>query len=252
MPKHPNVRNRHPKETPIPSDPAAVEERKKWLEKWKDWAIQKLPISSSTQTRATLRKSVDQALFHYGVKDSTNEIQDIVSSIVEETKLQIVTEEAVHQRATRKKELLDLAEHLLEVAIGKFPVQVVGPPHSGQRVRLVSQLCIELRSLAHDRLTGDEPIAELLPLIQECLVTLENQHFSSKQGRFSTIKTILFTLAGAAAGAGLTAKFPKVQTNVQKGVDFLRTQVPWEELFKTLGESSKTTNPEGSPTKHNT
>ena len=139
MPKHPNVRNRHPRETPFPSDPAAAEERKKWREKWKEWAIHQLPISSSAQTRATVRKSVDDALFHYGVKDSTNEIHDIVSGIVEKATLQIATEEAAHQRATRKKKLLDLAEQLLEVAIGKYPVQMVGPPHSGQRVRLVSR-----------------------------------------------------------------------------------------------------------------
>ncbi len=140
-------------------------------------------------------------------------------------------------RLTKKKEMMDLAEKLLVIAIQRFPSQIVGEPNSWERHHLVEQLGLELRSHLQDRLTGDESVEDLGPIIKAFVGGWEKSSIPNPQSNSGVTRRILLTLAAGAAVATATTKFPKIKEKVREGYDFLQTQGSWDEVVASLSDA---------------
>lgn len=229
--------------------PGTSAERKKWMDRWKNLAVAQLPAQASPQERATLRQSVEEALVGHGPGDSESEVEDIVAALGASVKFQLELEEMEKQRASKKKEMMDLAEKLLAMAIQQFPSHIVGKPNSWERHHFVEQMGLELRSHLQDRLTGDESVEDLGPIIKAFVGGWEKSSIPNPQNNSGVTRRILLTLAAGAAVATATAKFPKIKEKVQEGYDFLQTQGSWDEVLASFSDAYRTFKSDSSESK---
>jgi hypothetical protein len=211
--------------------------RKSWIEKLKDRAIAQLPATASAQTKTSLRHSIDEALVGYGPGSSEREVQDIISMVVVKTRFQMEAEEATCRRAEQKKALMELADNLLELALKKFPSKVVGTPNSNQFYHLVENLKAELREVLQGRLSGDESIGDVCQMVKAFLGGWEKSLDTNEKAEGSISRRLLLTGLAAAAGAGITLKFPFLKEKFKQGANYVRTQVPWEEIVQTVSDA---------------
>jgi len=224
-------------------------ERKRWLDRWKGWGVDQLPATASAQTRTTLRQLVEEALVGHGPRDSESEVEDIVAALVAAATFQLEFEETEQKRDGKKKEMMDLAEKLLAIAIQRFPSQIVGEPHSWERHYLLEQLRLELRSHLQDRLTGEESVEDLGPIIKAFIGEWEKSTIPNPQRNIGVTRRILLTFAAGAAVATATAKFPKIKEKVREGYDFLQTQGSWDEVLASFSEAYRKSKSDSSESK---
>ncbi len=165
MPPRPRIR--------VPHDAAPVDDaRRVWLSHWKTWATGRLPASASAATRSQVRNNVERALARHGVKDSENEVRDVVEGTLEPVLLELAEHEARLARERRKRENLEQVETWLELALklrsGPRTTAMLTRPEYAKPV-LVERL---RRRLRRD-LTGDEPSEEVgedvLAFVDRCL-----------------------------------------------------------------------------------
>jgi hypothetical protein len=224
-------------------------ERKRWIVQWKEWAVAQLPSTASPQTRATLRQSVEQALVGHDPRDSEAEIRDLILALVAQIKFQMEIEELEKQRASKKNEMMDLADKLLAIAIQRFPSQIVGEPNSWERHHLLETLGLELRSHLQDRLTGKESVEDLGPIIKAFVGGWEKSSNPNPQNNSGVTRRILLTVAAGAAVATATAKFPKIKEKVREGYDFLQTQGSWDEVLASFADAYRKSKSDSSESK---
>ena len=181
--------------------------------------------------------SIDEALVGYGPGSSEREVQDIISMVVVKTRFQMEAEEATCRRAEQKKALMELADNLLELALKKFPSKVVGTPNSNQFYHLVENLKAELREVLQGRLSGDESIGDVCQRGKALVGGWEKSLDTNEKAEGSISRRLLLTGLAAAAGAGITLKFPFLKEKFKQGANYVRTQVPWEEIVQTVSDA---------------
>lgn len=170
MPRAPRIRKREPMITPSVTPPAREPmspERRQWLSYWKDRAIGRLPLTAPVNVKVQLRREVEEALRAYGPGDSSAEVEDIITVRVQHTRDQLERATTDQQRAEQKTVLLALADVVLEIAIGRCPLHLVGPPRSAQRQHIIRTLRPKLRSALELTLTGDESVFQVFQEITD-------------------------------------------------------------------------------------
>ncbi len=79
MSRRPQMRGANDGPAPAPRDDA----RRAWLSHWKEWAIERVPVSASAITRSRVRLEVERALARLGAQDPENEVQDMVQAVLD-------------------------------------------------------------------------------------------------------------------------------------------------------------------------
>jgi hypothetical protein len=220
-----------PSTTPPPED-----QRKPWLDRWKNKAVAQLPPTASAQERAALRRKVEQGLEEYGPHVAEREIEDIVATLVLEMTFQMETEAMDQQRISKKLEMINFAEYLLTLAVKKFPDSLVGKPDSWERHHLVEPLKVELRLHLEERLTGDESMEELSIIFKAFLGGWEKSAILQSSGSGGlTRRTIVAEVVGL-IGVGATMFVPSIREKAQKGWHYLHTEGVWENILNSVAE----------------
>lgn len=149
MPRSPRVRLRDADASP----PSA---RRAWLSRLKEDVVQRLPPTASPSVRARLRSDVEHALRHHGPDDPALELQDILATLIAETRRQLNEEEHEARRAGRKAELMTLARQTLAAALDECPAYLVGTPGSNKRTHTARAVWADLRPILDKTLSGTE------------------------------------------------------------------------------------------------
>jgi len=142
-------------------------ERREWLAQWKERAVSRLPLTAPVEAKVQLRRQVEKALHGHGPDDSSAEIEDIVAVLAQHIGDQIGQAEKDQERQQQKLELLELAETILEIVIGRCPIYLVGSPRSLQRQQVLTSLRPKLRTTLEGKLTGEESVDQVIRQVTE-------------------------------------------------------------------------------------
>ncbi len=212
------------------------DERKPWLDRWKEKAVAQLPSTASAQRRAALRRKVEQALEGHGPHDAGGEIGDIVATVVTEITFQLEMEAMNKQRLDKKQAMINLAEKLLALAIPRFPASLVGTSSSWERHHLVESLKEELRSHLQERLTGDESMDELGAILKAFVGGWEKSAKTQAPGPGGFTRRAMVAGVAAMVGVGTTFVFPSIREKAKNAWHYLQTEGGLNNILTSLVE----------------
>ena len=187
-----------------------------------------------------IRQEVEVALRTHGPGDEPEEINDIVATLTNKARAEVLAEEAAKQRSVRKEPLLSCAEIALASALNHCPISLVGKPRSNKRVLTLRRLLPQLRQALATELTGDESLHALVQRVEEWVAAwvfkenpnAERREFLEEAGKWTT--------AGLGAGLGLTLLHPKVRAGLAQAARALGDRLaPYEPFFRHMAEHLK-------------
>jgi hypothetical protein len=149
MPRSPRVRAGD-------GDASPSSARRAWLSQLKEDVVRQLPPTASPAVRARLRSDVEHALRHHGPDDPALELQDILATLVAETRRHLNEVEHEARRSERKAELLACARQSLAAALDACPSHLVGTPSSHKRTHTARAIWADLRPNLEKTLSGAE------------------------------------------------------------------------------------------------
>jgi len=198
-------------------------EQREWLARWKEEAVNQLPLTAPPEAKAQLRQEVEQALVQYGPADDSREILDIVTALAQQARRRIEEAQEASQRERQKGELLRLADLLLETALARCPKSLVGVPGSSKRQQVLASLRPEFRSSLMTDLTGEESWVDVARKVRDWVAAWQADQEPEPKPRVS-FGQVLTWASGVAAAVDALAKIPKVREAVDQGFNALLAQ----------------------------
>lgn len=223
MARYPRIRRRHftgPNYFSSPRRPSMTPEQREWLARWKEEAVNQLPLTAPPEAKAQLRQEVEQALVQYGPADASREILDIVTALAQQARRRIEEAQEASQRERQKGELLRLADLVLETALARCPKSLVGVPGSPKRQQVLASLRPEFRSSLMMDLTGEESWVDVARKARDWVAAWQADQEQEPKPRVS-FGQVLAWASGAAAALDAVTKIPKVQEAFDKGLNAL-------------------------------
>lgn len=221
MPRAPRIRQRGPMTsvTPPAREPMSPE-RRQWLSDWKDRAVSRLPLTAPVEAKVQLRREVEEALRAYGPGDSSAEVEDLITVLVQHTRDQLERTSKDQQRARQKIVLLTLADVVLEIAIGRCPLYLVGQPRSVQRQHVIRTLRPKLRSALERTLTGDESVVQIFQEITDWVAAWQAEQ-GPEPWHKAAVRKASRTAKGTAMVVDAAMKVPECKKIVETGASLV-------------------------------
>jgi len=227
MARYPRIRRRHftgPNTFSSPRRPSMTPEQRQWLARWKEQAVRQLPFNAPLQVKIQLRQEVEQALARYEPADPAQEVQDIVTMLVEQATRRIEDAAQAIQRERQKAFHLRLADLGLQLALRRCPASVVGPPGSPRRQQMLASLRPKLRAALVANLTGEESEADVLRQTVDWVLAWQADQELAHGNRLSPGR-IVTCVSGAVAFVDAMTKVPAVRDAVTKGLSAVRAHM---------------------------
>ena len=241
MPRTPRIRSRRFPHSPSQAREAMTRQRRRWLSKWKEFAVQRLPSTAPPAAKADLRQAVEMALAGFGPEDSPQEVQDIVTAVAQQVRTGLDEEEAARKREEQKKALLDFADTVLGGwALNRLPVELAGEPRSDKRRHVLATLRRRVRATLSAELSGEESTDDLIQKVQEELATWVVENNPSIDRRAFLRDFRHWAVAAGVTAIGVASQIPQVRDAIAKGLRAVRARLaPWGEVVKTMMELHK-------------
>ena len=240
MPRTPRIRSRSFPNSPPQAREAMTPERRRWLSRWKEFAVQRLPSTAPPAAKADLRQAVEMALAGFGPEDSPQEVQDIVTAVAQQVRTGLDEEEATRKREEQKKALLDFADTVLGLALNRLPVEQAGEPRSDKRRHVLATLRRRVRATLSTELSGEESTDDLIQKVQEELATWAVESNPSIDRRAFLQDFRHWAVPAGVTAIGVASQVPQVRDAIAKGLRAVGARLaPWGEVVKTMMELHK-------------
>ena len=186
-------------------------ERRAWLSRFKEDAVQQLPPSASPAARARLRADLDHALRHHGLTDSPAEVQDIVATLVAESRRQLDELEEQARRSESKPQRVLMAKLSLIAALNQCPAHLVGAPGSDKRTQTTQAAWATLRPALDKTLSGGESPDDVHHLVEEHVARWRSEHDHWWRPRAPSPATVIRNITTAKAIVDAVNQTPELR-----------------------------------------
>ncbi len=226
MPRPTPIRSRRPAPPRDAEQPTMTPERRAWLSGWKERAVKALPTMVPVDAKVATRQAVETALAAYGPEDPVAELQDLVTTVVDEIMGQWTAKTRSQEREARKEQLLQAADFWIDdIMLRRLPIDIVGKPGSGERRAVLATLRQRVRTRFEAELAGDETVDVIVDRIREELATWAVEQNPKIDRRTVLIRLLPWAVTTLAGGIAAVALSPELKAAAHTGVRVLKERL---------------------------